>query len=187
MNRLRSFGMVAFAAAVVAVLAIGCSSDDEPTSTPSPTSTSEPSVTATATPTSTEVPPATATPGEPLPTATPTGTLVPLPGPGETIEVPAPIVSVDVRVAESFPPQYFVEVVSAQPDGCHRFSRYEVSRDGTTVRIDVYNTRPEDLSVVLCTMIYGETTSNVALGSDFESGVEYTLEVNDVTQTFTAQ
>jgi len=168
-----------------ALLLAACSSDDGSTSTPSPTSTPEPTVTAT--PTSSPTAEPTATPGEPQPSATPTGTSGPLPGPGETIEVPAPIVSVDVLVAESFPPQYFVEVVSAQPDGCHRFSRYEVSRDGTTVRIDVYNTRPKDLSVVLCTMIYGETTSNVALGSDFDSGVEYTLEVNDVTRTFTAQ
>jgi hypothetical protein len=182
--RLSRRGLVAFALAMA--LTIACSSDDEATTTPVPTT--EPSVTATPSPTSTGVPSSpTVTPGEPTPSATPAGTVVPLPGPGATVEVPAPIVSVNVSIAESFPPQYFVEVVSAQPDGCHRFSRYEVARDGTTVRIDVYNTRPEDLSVVLCTMIYGETTSNVALGSDFESGVEYTLEVNDVTHTFTAQ
>jgi ABC-type transport system substrate-binding protein len=179
MSRLRSVGVLVAAVALSALLA-ACSSSNEATSTPSSTSTFEPTVTASPT-----TPPITSpTTG---PTETPTVTLTQLPGTGDTVEVRAPIVSVDVRVAESFPPQYFVEVVSALPNGCHHFSRYEVSRDGTTVHIDVWNTVPANLSVVACAMIYGEVTSNVALGSDFVSGVEYTLEVNDMTQTFVAQ
>ena len=183
MTHVRSIAILVGVVALSALALAGCSNGVEVASSPSPTSTSEPTVTGTATATST------ASPSEPLPPGTPTPIvgLTPLPGPGATVEVPAPFVSVDVRVAESFPPQYFVEVVSALPNGCHRFSRYEVSRDGNTVRIDVWNAVPANLSAVACTMIYGEVTSNVPLGSDFESGVEYTLEVNDVTRTFVAQ
>ena len=120
-------------------------------------------------------PPATEEPSTPLP-----------PPPGRVLEL-AQIVSVDMAVAESFPPQYFVGVVSAQPDGCHEFSHFEVERDGTTVEVLVYNSVPENLAVVSCIALYSETTSNVALGSDFESGETYTLIVNGQRQDFVAQ
>ncbi len=106
--------------------------------------------------------------------------------PFTTVEEPAPIVSVDLRVAESFPPQYFVGIVSAQTNGCTRFSRYEVTRDRTEIHIDVWNTVPRD-PATLCTDVYSTTETNVALGIDFESGVKYTLLVNDQQQTFVAQ
>jgi hypothetical protein len=97
-------------------------------------------------------------------------------------EVLAPIVRVALRVAESAPPQYFADVVSALPDGCTRFSRYAVSRDGERVRVEVWNTVPAEAT--MCTMIYGEHESAVPLGSDFRPGVTYTLDVNGVEQRF---
>jgi len=78
-------------------------------------------------------------------------------------------------------------IVSAQPNGCTRFSRFELERAGTLLEITVYNTVPENLAVVLCTAIYGQTMSNVALGSDFEPGGTYTLRVNGAEQRFVAQ
>ena len=104
-----------------------------------------------------------------------------------TVEELAPIESVEVLTAESFPPQYFVEVVSGLPNGCARFSRYEVERDGTTVRIEVFNTVPAPGELIACTMIYGCQETSIPLGADFDSGVTYTVEVNDVTTEFTAQ
>jgi hypothetical protein len=155
------------ALALSMVLVAACSDDGagEPTTSP----TAPPDATATST-----VPP----------DASVTATAAP---DGDRVEVAAPIVSVDVLIAESFPPQYFVEVVSALPNGCHRFSRYEETRSGTEIQIDVYNTFPAEDGDLACTMIYGEVTSNVALGIDFEPGTEYTLQVNDVTKTFVAQ
>jgi hypothetical protein len=76
----------------------------------------------------------------------------------ERIEVRAPIVRVSVRVAESFPPQYFADVRSALPDGCTRFARFAVRREGSIVYVDVFNTRPRSEDV-MCTMIYGEHES----------------------------
>ncbi len=115
---------------------------------------------------------------------------LPLPPQMDTVLVPAPIVSVgDIMIAESFPPQYFVEIVSAQPNGCNLDAGWDVEIDGTDVIVTVQNTEPANLAVVLCTAIYGETTHNVRLGSgEFESGVEYTLIVNgEVSDTFVAQ
>jgi hypothetical protein len=105
--------------------------------------------------------------------------------PGER-EVRAPIVRVTLRTAESHPPQYFADVVSALPDGCTHFARFAVRREGNVVLVDVLNTVPSD-SATMCTMIYGEKESTVPLGSEFESGSAYTLDVNGSRQRFVAQ
>jgi hypothetical protein len=99
----------------------------------------------------------------------------------------APIDSVNVLIDESFPPQYFVEVVSGLPSGCAEFNGYDVARDGTTIRITVNNLEPAPEEPVFCTAIYWVHQSNVALSSDFESGTKYTIHVNDATETFVAQ
>ena len=104
----------------------------------------------------------------------------------ERIEVRAPIVRVSVRVAESFPPQYFADVTSALPDGCTQFARFAVRREGNAVSVDVFNTRPRS-GDVMCTMIYGEHESAVPLGSDFAPGATYTLDVNGTRATFLAR
>jgi hypothetical protein len=101
-------------------------------------------------------------------------------------EVRAPIVRVAVRVAESHPPQYFADVVSALPDGCARFARSVLRREGSTVFVDVFNSRPAS-DAVGCTMIYGEHESAVPLGSDFARGQRYTLDVNGTHESFVGQ
>jgi hypothetical protein len=101
-------------------------------------------------------------------------------------EVRATIVRVSVRVAESFPPQYFADITSALEDGCAQFSRADLRREGDTLIIDVFNTRPIGERIA-CTMLYGEKESAVALGSEFEPGESYTLDVNGTRETFVAQ
>ena len=115
----------------------------------------------------------------------------PRPTPGATPEanlvvVAAPIDGVEVIVAESFPPQYFLHVKSGLPNGCVRFNEYVVSRSDAAIDVKVTNLEPADKNV-LCTMVYGTVDSNIALGSDFEGGKQYTVRVNDVIETFTAQ
>ncbi|HEU4430969.1 MAG TPA: hypothetical protein VFT98_19575 [Myxococcota bacterium] len=117
---------------------------------------------------------------------------VPNPAPGDVApiagrrEVRATIVRASVRIAESFPPQYFADITSALEDGCARFSRTALRREGDTVSVDVFNTRPAR-DDVMCTMIYGEKETAVALGSDFTPGVTYTLDVNGTRETFVAE
>jgi hypothetical protein len=104
------------------------------------------------------------------------------------VETLAPIESVMVNVAESFPPQYFVAIESGLPNGCARFERIDVARDGTTIRLTVLNTVPAPSAELACTLIYGIVSNTVALGSDFEPGVEYSVVVNEtVTEIFLAQ
>lgn len=100
--------------------------------------------------------------------------------------VPAPIERVQINIAESFPPQYFVIVTSGLPNGCVKFDEYKVRRLGKTINIDVTNLEPADTDVV-CTQVYGTVDSNIALGSEFEPGETYTVHVNSVTETFVAQ
>lgn len=101
--------------------------------------------------------------------------------------VEAPIDEVDILVRESFPPGYTVHIVSGLPSGCAQFESAEVTgRSGNTITIAVKNTLPSDDQVV-CTMIYGTKETNIDLGTDFVSGQTYTVQVNDVTETFVAQ
>jgi hypothetical protein len=101
-------------------------------------------------------------------------------------EARAEIVRVSLRVAESHPPQYFADVVSALPNGCTKFSRFAVRRAAEVVFVDVFVTVPED-PAALCTMIYGEHESAVPLGSDFRPSARYLLDVNGTRQEFVAQ
>lgn len=90
-------------------------------------------------------------------------------------------------MAESFPPQYFVQITSGLPNGCAAFEEITTERDGETIRIAVWNTLPVADEPIACTMIYGFVEHNVALGTDFTSQQRYSVEVNDVTETFVAQ
>jgi len=97
----------------------------------------------------------------------------------------APIDELDVLVQESFPPRYVVHVVAGLPSGCAQRDRHEVTREGNTITVTVWNTMPT--GDVACTMIYGMYELNIDLGTDFQSGATYTVRVNDRTITFVAQ
>ncbi len=98
----------------------------------------------------------------------------------------APIEQVDIIIAESFPPQYFAAIVSLQPNACATFDAVETTREGNSVRVLVWNLAPEDPDV-FCAQVISTTEHNVVLGTDFESGESYEVQVNDVTRTFKAQ
>lgn len=121
-----------------------------------------------------------ATPAEDT-TATQASTDYPL------VDALAPIERLSLNVGESDPLQYFVAVTSGVPNGCTRFDRIEVSREDTTIRVDVINRAPAPDARVACTQVYGLAENSVPLGSDFEAGVEYTVEVNDQVLLFVAR
>ena len=98
----------------------------------------------------------------------------------------APIESVTVLIMESFPPQYSVVVVSGLPNACVTFAGYRMDRDGDTVRIEVINWKPSRSDVV-CAQVYGTVETTIILGSEFNPGHTYTVEVNSITETFVAQ
>ena len=102
----------------------------------------------------------------------------------EKVERLAPIDQVEIQVDLSLPPQYSAFVASGLPNGCSEFDRLEMTAEGHTFLITIYNL--ETLGIP-CTERYGTVEHNVALGSDLESGTIYTIQVNDVTETFTTQ
>ena len=128
----------------------------------------------------------------PQPPAPPTPSLAPSPTPRmvetptpETIEVRAPIDGVGLHIAETDPPQYFLEIQAGLPDACHSFDRKETQRSGTEIVVTVINRVVT--GDVACAEIYKTETHSVALGSDLEPGATYTVRVNDETLTFTAE
>ncbi|HXG36071.1 MAG TPA: hypothetical protein VNL15_03790 [Dehalococcoidia bacterium] len=104
----------------------------------------------------------------------------------DTIEVLAPIDGAEVLTLESSPLQYTLRVVSGLPNGCARFNRYELERSAEVIKVTVWNLMPAKQGVI-CTQIYGTVEHSIRLGSDFRSGMTYTVQVNNVTKTFTAQ
>jgi putative lipoprotein len=105
----------------------------------------------------------------------------------ETVEVPAPIETVEIVVSGSEPAEYSLHIVSGLPGGCAKFEGYEVSRDGNTIEVTVINLMPADPRTI-CTAIYGYQGSEVALGSDLTPGETYTVVVNgQTTSSFVAR
>ncbi|MFQ5872937.1 MAG: hypothetical protein ACE5JL_03945 [Dehalococcoidia bacterium] len=104
----------------------------------------------------------------------------------DLVQVQAPIESVEVLILESFPPQYNLVVVSGLPNSCVSFAGYFLSRNNETVQVDVVNWKLADPNVA-CAEVYGIVDTIIPLGSEFDSGTTYTVNVNDVTITFTAQ
>lgn len=98
--------------------------------------------------------------------------------------VEAPIHDVQINVAESFPLQYFVAVSVGLPNACYDFGEAIVSQQGTIVKINVTNLAPADPTEP-CAEIYRTIVENVALGSDFDPSIAYTVEVNGTSYQLT--
>ena len=202
--RYRTAGALIFAGAAVLILiaafALASDDEDEPSASasPSPSATipRSPTTTATASPSpdspvsATPIPSATA-PAASTPAGPPVSPTEPLPAsdlpalPAGTERVNAPIDGLEVLTLESFPPQYVIRVSAGLPNGCAQPAGYEASRSADLIEIRVHNSLPE--AQVVCTAIYGMYELSIALGSRFESGLIYTIQVNDQSVNFTAQ
>ena len=94
-----------------------------------------------------------------------------------THNVAAPIDRVEIRVLPSSPPQYVINALAAVPNACSRPAGYEVERDEAGIRVRILNLVPT--REVVCTPFYAPYELNIPLGSDFEPGQDYTVEVNE--------
>ncbi len=101
----------------------------------------------------------------------------------DLVQVTAPIESVEVLIMESFPLQYSVIVVSGLPNACVSYGGYRLERDGNTIRVEMVNWKPSDLQIA-CAEIYRTVETMIPLGSEFESGKTYTVDVNGVAVSF---
>lgn len=99
--------------------------------------------------------------------------------PSGNLEIkPIQIESVNVRIAESYPPQLFAEVTGWVGDGCTVAREPEITREGNTITVTILGERERD---AICTQILVGYQKNIALGS-VEPG-EWTVKVNDHVQT----
>ena len=196
----------------ILVAAVACTeAGAQPTVTPSPSTTSTSTATAvvSASPTApgvvvtaTATGVATAPPKAIDPTRTPVATATsgpqPIPTPTPRVTQPvsaapaldasrrreqAPIHELDVRIAESSPPQVFVDVTTGLPSGCAQFDSAVLERSGSTITLTMWNSQPS--GNVACTAIYGYMRQTVPLGA--MSPGTYSLRVNSETRTFTVQ
>ena len=98
----------------------------------------------------------------------------------DTYPIPATIESATVTVAESDPPQYFIDIVSGLPnDRCVLFDQVSIRRSGTDIYIVVRYQAPYSNYVPCLDAPPPPQVHSVALGADFEPGVKYTVRVND--------
>ena len=97
----------------------------------------------------------------------------------------APIHDVEIWADNSSPTQYFVDVVSGESYTCVHFDSYDVTHtSNTTIMVEIFN---RECTNEGCGEVYTEVKNTIPLGSDFVVGVTYTVEVNDVTETFVPQ
>ena len=82
---------------------------------------------------------------------------------------------VSLRVAESFPPQVFLDIDGVLPDSCTTLYKTTEQRDGNTIHVHITTKRPKDL---VCATVITPVHHVVALGF-FEPG-EYRIIVNGV-------
>lgn len=99
----------------------------------------------------------------------------------ETVEKLAPIDRIEILAAQSFPPRYFLLVESGLRNSCTEFDRHEVKAEGNMLDVTIIN---RETVGVPCTEEYRTVVHNIALGSDFELGTTYTVQVNDEAETF---
>ncbi|MEE8337269.1 MAG: hypothetical protein V3R95_04350 [Dehalococcoidia bacterium] len=193
---------IIFGIALVALASVACDDSRTPpgqldptpvatvppaTSTPTPVTPVPTTPPATSTPVSATpiptAPPVTATPTPPPATSTP-APATPTPEPPADVEVDAPIESVKVRVSDTDPQHFTLQIVSGLPNGCASFKGYASSIEGTNVIVTVTNLAP--VGPVACTADYRRHQGEVALGDGFTVGQTYRVIVNgNVTNGFT--
>ena len=99
----------------------------------------------------------------------------------------SPVESVELIILESFPPQYRIKVISSMSgSSCSQFNGYDISRSSGN-RIQVKLTYLFPAGEVMCTRDIAYAETDIHLGSDFDPNEEYTVLVNEVTETFIAQ
>lgn len=117
------------------------------------------------------------------PTAvTPTETAeVATPEPAEPIAALAPVDSIEIQIAESFPVQVFVRARGELPDGCTEIDQINTAETGSTFNVTITTLRPAD---ALCTEAVVPFEEVVPLDVDGLPAGNYTVNVNGINGSF---
>ena len=109
---------------------------------------------------------------------------------GHTTIGEALIESVEVIASEGTPTQYELRVVSGMPkgSGCSQFNGYEIRRpEGKRIEVLITQHEISDPDVV-CIADFPISETIIPLGTDFETGGEYSVRVNsEAEESFTAR
>lgn len=89
----------------------------------------------------------------------------------------AKVTSVEVIVAESYPPQYFAVASGQLPDSCTEIDGSTQMMQGRTIKITLTTTRPDD---AMCTTAVQPFEETIPINVDGFSAGQYTVEVNGV-------
>jgi inhibitor of cysteine peptidase len=118
---------------------------------------------------------------------TPVGSDDPTPAPAPTLDMENMIVgeayvhSVELLVLESFPVQIHALVKGDLADGCTTLGEIEQVRKGNVFEVTIHTVRPADL---MCTMALVPFEITIPLDVKDLAAGEYTVEVNEVSETF---
>ena len=121
----------------------------------------------------------TASGADPQPSPAPTRTV-----PDGMVKSLADIVDVRARVAESVPAQNWVDIDYDLSNTCAELYGHQEDRDGLTVTITVYIIKPSPSQQNACLDVYYTEAFTVPLGTDFQIGETYTVNVNQMSTTF---
>ena len=97
----------------------------------------------------------------------------------DTNKVMTNINNVTVNVMESMPMQLSLNVTGEHPDGCQLPVVVEQSRNGNTIRVEIYREVPADM---MCPMMLNPYEATIMLDGGFDPG-SYTITVNEMTQS----
>jgi inhibitor of cysteine peptidase len=92
----------------------------------------------------------------------------------------AKVTSVEVIVAESYPPQYFAVASGQLPDSCTKIDGSTQTMQGKTIKITLTTTRPDD---AVCTTAVQPFEETIPINVDGLSAGQVTVEVNGVPAT----
>lgn len=102
----------------------------------------------------------------------------------DVVSKPAMVESIKIYIKESFPVQVDVYATGYLPDGCTKISDEQIHRDGGTFKVTIMTERPAH---ILCTQALVPFEHQVALDVLGLKAGTYTVNVNDVRDTFTLE
>ncbi len=108
----------------------------------------------------------------------------------DMVNAPAPVQSVKVITTDTNITDVSLALVSTLPMGssCSSFAGYDVTRDGSFIRVTMTNLQVAPGVLAPCTADFGYVETTIPLGSDFEVGQTYRVIVNDkLTNEFVAR
>ena len=84
----------------------------------------------------------------------------------------------ELRVAESWPPQYFVDIYTDQPSPCAHLQEPAFTVDGADITVTVWNYTEPGMA---CAAVIVPGHIVLALGSaaDYQPDTQYTVNIND--------